>query len=95
MDSNRERQRLLFAQHRRLRPLLIALDKGVSEVLSTTGDAGVPELQILRETIGSVQREMEAHLVLEESFLETVLPGTDHSGAVRLGHLRTALKHHR
>jgi hypothetical protein len=95
MDSNRERQRLLFAQHRRLRPLLIALDKGVSEVLSTAGDAGVPELQILRETIGPVRRELEAHFALEESLLDAALPGMDDWGVVRLGRLRTAHKHQR
>jgi hypothetical protein len=95
MSSNPERKTLLLAQHRRLRPLLIALDKEASEVLSTAADADGPELQILRKRIGSAQDQLEEHFVTEESVFESALDGVDGWGRVWLGHLRTSHKHQR
>jgi len=95
MESNRETTGLLLAQHRRLRPLLIALEKEASEVLATPGEGGATALQILRETVRSMQQDLTAHYGFEESVLESVLAGAGGPGRARLGHLRSSHRHHR
>jgi hypothetical protein len=94
MTTNQEREDLLLAQHRQLRPLLIALDKEAGEVLSATGDDGGLELQILREGIESVRRELERHFASEESFFES-LAGIHEWWPLRLEFLKTAHRHQR
>lgn len=81
---------VLLAQHRRLRPLLIALDKEATEVLLADPDRSGPELRLLRDTIGSVQLQLEEHFATEESVFEAALAAAGGRGAARLAGLRAA-----
>ena len=87
MPRDRDVAELLLAQHRRLRPSLIALDKQAAEVLfGAETDAGV---QNLRERIESVRRQLEEHFAVEEAFFEFSIEA-DEWGAFRLGELQSA-----
>jgi len=87
MPRDRDVAELLLAQHRRLRPSLIALDKQAAEVLfGAETDAGV---QNLRERIESVRLQLEEHFTVEEPFFETYM-AADEWGAFRLRELQSA-----
>jgi hypothetical protein len=95
MMSYGEPKRLLLSQHRHLRPLLIALDKEASEVLSSESGTGGQEVQILRERIESLHRELVDHFEAEEALFERELSETDQWGPFRLARLRSAHSRHR
>jgi len=95
MISNGERKGLLLTQHRHLRPLLIALDKEASEVLSSASETEGHEVQILRERIESLHRELLDHFEAEEALFERELCETDEWGPFRLARLRNAHSRHR
>jgi len=90
MSSGWEQSVVLLAQHRRLRPLLIALDKDATEVLCADPDRRGPELQLLRDTIGSVRRDLEEHFATEESVFESAFAPAGRWGATRLAEFRAA-----
>src|SRR5690349_2249835 len=87
MPRDRDVVELLLAQHRRLRPSLIALDKQAAEVLfGAETDLGV---QNLRERIESVRRQLEEHFAVEEAFFESSI-AADEWGAFRLAEVQSA-----
>src|SRR5689334_4661257 len=90
MPRDRDVVELLLAQHRRLRPSLIALDKQAAEVLfGAETDLGV---QNLRERIESVRRQLEEHFAVEEAFFESSSRRTsgERSGSPRCSPRTTA-----
>jgi len=87
MPRDRDVAELLLAQHRHLRPSLIALDKQAAEVLfGAETDAAV---QNLRDRIGSVHRQLEEHFAVEEALFETCV-SADEWGAFRLQELQSS-----
>jgi len=87
MPGDRDVAELLLAQHRWLRPSLIALDKQAGELLfGVETDAGV---QNLRERIDFVHRQLEEHFGVEEAVFETNA-AADEWGAFRLHEVRSA-----
>jgi Hemerythrin HHE cation binding domain len=90
MSSSQTQNVVLLAQHRRLRPLLIALDKEATEVLRTDPDLPGPDLQSLRDMVGSVHRELEEHFATEEWVFESALASAGGWGATRLAEFRAA-----
>src|ERR671924_158382 len=95
MIGNRERRRVLLAQHDRLRALIAALCKAASEVLSVPEESAGPQVQALRVAIGELRHELEDHLVTEEALLQPVLARIDAWGPIRLAQMHAEHAHHR
>jgi iron-sulfur cluster repair protein YtfE (RIC family) len=95
MIGNKERRRVLLAQHDRLRALIAILGKAAGEVLAVPEDFAGPQAQSLRAAVESLRHELEDHLVIEEALLVPVLAHIDAWGPQRLAQMNSEHTHHR
>ena len=88
--SNEERRRILRGQHVHLRRTIEATRTAAREALAGKGSAGD-----LQGAVGTLERELLAHLDEEERLLGPILGELDAWGPVRLSLLRAEHAHQR